>query len=62
MASTRHDPRDLPDLLTYLTEPIVEAKHGGDLHGGMAEPDNGATPAMAMVTQVQAWTSIYYLR
>ena len=43
MASTHHDPHDLSDLLTYLTEPIVGAKHGGGIHGGTAEPDNGTT-------------------
>ena len=59
MASTRHDPRDLPDLLTYLTDPIVEAKHGGGIPGGMAEPDSGATLAVAMATQPKAQTSIH---
>ena len=62
MASTHHDPHDLPDLLTYLTEPIVEAKHGGGIHGGMVELDNGATLVVATATQVQARTSIYYPR
>ena len=47
VASSRHDPYYLPDLLTYLTEPIVGAKHGGGIHGGTVEPDNGATPVEA---------------
>ena len=50
MASTHHNPHDLPDLLTYLTEPIIGAKHGGGIHGGTAEPDNGATPAIVTAT------------
>ena len=43
MTSTWHDPHDLPDLLTYLTEPIVGAKHGGGNHGGTAERNDGVT-------------------
>ena len=37
-------PHYVPDLVTYFTEPIVGAKYGGGIHGGTAEPDNGATP------------------
>ena len=44
VTSSRHDPHYFPDLVTYLTEPIVGAKYGGGIHGGTAEPDNGATP------------------
>ena len=62
MASTHHDPHYLPDLLTYLTEPIVGAKHGGGIHGGTAEPDNGATPAETMTKHYKAWTSFHRLR
>ena len=50
VTSTRHDPHDLLDLLTYLVEPLVGATHAGGTHGGTAEPDNGATPAVATAT------------
>ena len=62
MASTHHDPHYLPDLLTYLTEPIVRAKHGGGIHGGMAEPDNGATPMETMAKHYKARMSFHGLR
>ena len=42
-------PHYVPVLVTYFTEPIVGARYGGGIHGGMAEPDNGATPVEAMV-------------
>ena len=47
VTSSRHDPHYFPDLVTYLTEPIDGAKYGGGIHGGTAEPDNGATPVEA---------------
>ena len=60
--SSRHDPHYLPDLLTYLTEPIVEAKHGGGSHGGTTELDGGATPVVTTETQITTRRSIYELR
>ena len=62
VTSSRHDPHYLPDLLTYLTEPIVGAKHGGGIHGGTTEPDNGATPVEATAKHKKARTSFQGLR
>ena len=62
VASSQHNPHYLPDLLTYLTEPIVGAKHGAGIHGGTAEPDNGATPVETTAKQYKAWMSFHGLR
>ena len=42
--SSRRDLRDLAHLLNHLAGPIVDAMHGGGIHGGTAEPNNGAMP------------------
>ena len=62
MASTHHGPHYLPDLLTYLTELIVGAKHGGGIHGGTAELDNGATLAETTAKHYKAQKSFHGLR
>jgi len=46
-------------MLGYLGGRITDAKDSGDGHGGSAELDGGATPAVATATQSKARTSIY---
>ena len=47
VTSSPSDLLDLAHLSHHLAGPIVDAKHGGSIHGGTAEPDNGATPVEA---------------
>ena len=61
VTSTRHDPHDLLDTLTYLAEPLDGATHGGGTHGGTAGWDDGGTSVEAMALQPRARTSIYEL-
>ena len=42
----------MANVLGYLGGQITDAKDGGDSHGGTAELDNDATPAVATAMQV----------
>ena len=59
VTSSRHDPHDLLDPLTYLAETLDGATHGGGTHGGTAGRDDGGTPAMTSAAQSNACMSIY---
>ena len=56
------DPRDLVHRLSYLVWPLTGANDDGGGHGGSAELDNGAMPAVTMETQITTRMSIYELR
>ena len=60
--STTMNPLDLAHMLGYLGGRITEAKDGGNGHGGSAELDGGATPAVTTVAPTKARTSINELR
>ena len=52
------EPLDPAHTLGYLGGWIIDAKDGGDGHGGSAELDDGATPTVATAMQSKARTSI----
>ena len=49
---------DLARLMSQMAGPIADSRDGGGGNGGAAGLDHGGTPVEAMVTQINAWTSI----